>query len=127
MLTVTKEIFSFLSPQINVSHNFSECPEGFASNIYEQQCYMLVEEKLSWYQAEEYCRSKNAYLAELIQPEERDAVWNYVRGNISVQFDARLYFLSIKSIYSYSKFINVTKDNYWRLLIQLANQRPVIA
>ena len=41
---------------------------------------MLVEEELSWYQAEEYCHSKNAYLAELIQPEERNAVWNYTRG-----------------------------------------------
>ena len=45
---------------------------------------MLVEERLNWYQAEEYCRSKNAYLAELIEPEERDAVWNYIRGNISL-------------------------------------------
>ena len=45
---------------------------------------MLVEERLSWYQAEEYCYSKNANLAELIEPEERDAVLNYLRGNISV-------------------------------------------
>ena len=44
---------------------------------------MLVEEKLNWYQAEEYCHSKNAYLAELIEQEERDAVWNYIKGNIS--------------------------------------------
>ena len=50
---------------------------------------MLVEEKLSWHQAEEYCRSKNAYLAELIETAERDAVWNYIRGiAISEHFEA---------------------------------------
>ena len=43
---------------------------------------MLVETNLNWYEAEEYCHSKNAYLAELIEPQERDAVWNYARGNI---------------------------------------------
>ena len=70
-------------------HNFSECPEEFVRNIYEQQCYMLVEERLSWHQAEEYCRSKNAYLAELIETAERDAVWNYIRGiAISEHFEA---------------------------------------
>ena len=69
-------------------HNLSECPEGFVGNIYGHQCYMLVNDTLSWYQADEYCRSKNAYLAELIKPEERDAVWSYIRGiAISECFD----------------------------------------
>ena len=75
--------------------NSVECPEGFTRNIYEQQCYMLVEEKLSWYQADEYCRSKNAFLTELIEPEERDAVWNYIRGNISECLETRILVLYV--------------------------------
>ena len=41
---------------------------------------MLVEDRLSWNEAEEYCHSKHAYLVELIETEERDAVWNYIKG-----------------------------------------------
>ena len=43
---------------------------------------MLVETDLNWSQAEEYCDNKNEYLAELNEPEEKDAVWNYARGEI---------------------------------------------
>ena len=57
---------------------------------------MLVEERLDWYQAEEYCRSKNAYLAELIESDERDAVWNYVRGNILERLETRFLFVRIE-------------------------------
>ena len=69
--------------EINLLSFFSECPEGFVRNIYEHQCYMLIDERTSWCQAEEYCLKKNTYLAELIEPEEREAAWNYVKGNIS--------------------------------------------
>ena len=57
---------------------------------------MLVEEELSWCQAEEYCRNKNAYLAELIEPEGRDTVWNYTRGrsNFSAFYVNELLLLS---------------------------------
>ena len=57
---------------------------------------MLVEERLDYNQAEEYCRSKNAYLAELIESDERDAVWNYVRGNILERLETRFLFVRIE-------------------------------
>ena len=48
---------------------------------------MLIQERSTWYQAEEFCQSKNAYLAELIEPEEREAAWNYVKGNFSERLE----------------------------------------
>ena len=51
------------------------------NNIYQSQCYLFVEDNLTWYEALSSCENKNAYLAELIDTEERDAVWNYAKGN----------------------------------------------
>ena len=56
------------------------CPKGFVSNIYQFQCYLFVEDSLSWYNALNFCENRNAYLAELIEPTERSAVWNYAKG-----------------------------------------------
>ena len=95
---LSRTILHSLSPSINVSHIFLECPEAFVRNIYEQQCYMLVQDKLDWYQAEEYCHSKNAYLAELIEPEERDAVWNYIKGNISEYLETQNIFCLVSKV-----------------------------
>ena len=50
------------------------------NNIYQSQCYLFVEDTSTWYEALSFCENKNAYLAELIDPEERDAVWNYAKG-----------------------------------------------
>ena len=63
-------------------HQFllTECPKGFVSNIYQFQCYLFVEDLSSWYNASSFCDNKNAYLAELIDPTERIAVWNYAKG-----------------------------------------------
>ena len=58
----------------------TECPEGFVSGIYQFQCYLIVEGDYSWYNASSICESQNAYVAELIDPEERDAVWRYAKS-----------------------------------------------
>ena len=54
---------------------------------------MLVEERMTWAQADEYCRDKNAYLAELTQTEERDAVWNYAKGLFFCHCIGRSFFI----------------------------------
>ena len=58
----------------------TECPEGFIADIYKFQCYLFVEGIYTWYNASSICESKNAYLAELVDPDERDAVWRYAKS-----------------------------------------------
>ena len=41
----------------------SACPVGF-SNLFEQQCYHIVERDEDWFSAQAYCNSKNSYLVE---------------------------------------------------------------
>ena len=53
------------------------------SGIYKYQCYLYIQMGHSWYEALSFCESKHSYLAEVTDPEERDAVWNYAKGNIS--------------------------------------------
>ena len=50
------------------------------NNLYQSQCYLFVEGQSTWYEALRFCENRNAYLAELIDTEERDAVWNYGKG-----------------------------------------------
>ena len=38
--------------------------------IYGQQCYLFLDLGQTWYEAEEFCENKNAYLAELIDVNE---------------------------------------------------------
>ena len=51
--------------------------------IYGQQCYLFLDLGQTWYEAEEYCENKNAYLAEVIDVNERNAVFNYAKGKYS--------------------------------------------
>ena len=60
--------------------NLSECPEGFVSGIYGLQCYLFVNETMTFDEADEFCQNKDAYLAELIEEEERKAVREYFKG-----------------------------------------------
>ena len=65
----------FTGQKLTCTNGFiPECPEGFVAGIYKFQCYLIVEGNYSWYNASTTCESKNAYVAELIDPEERDAV-----------------------------------------------------
>ena len=70
---------------------------------------MLVATELSWYEAEEYCRSKNAYLAELIESDERDAVWNHAK---SVFTKLILYFQVFQSVVQFYLTMRETFQNY---------------
>ena len=63
----------------------TDCPAGFVSGIYREQCYFFGTESLNWSEAQNLCDSKDAYLAELIDVNERDAVFNYVRGKHSAE------------------------------------------
>ena len=41
---------------------------------------MVVDRKVSWYEAQELCKLRNAYLAYMSEIAEREAVWRYVKG-----------------------------------------------
>ena len=43
---------------------------------------MFVDEGMTWSDANHLCESKSAYMAELIEPKERESVWYYLRGCI---------------------------------------------
>ena len=58
----------------------TECPKGFVSGIYGLQCYLFGSESKTWFEGQEFCESKNAYLAELKESDERNAVFNYAKG-----------------------------------------------
>ena len=63
--------------------DLTECPEGFVRGIFGQQCYLFLDLGQTWYEAEEFCENKNPYLAELIDVNERNAVFNYAKGKHS--------------------------------------------
>ena len=50
------------------------------SGIFGHQCYFFGTEGLNWSEAQNFCESKDGYLVELIDQNERDAVFNYAKG-----------------------------------------------
>ena len=44
---------------------------------------MFLDEVHTWYDAQEVCEKNNSYPAELIDVAERDAVFNYAKGNLA--------------------------------------------
>ena len=49
--------------------------------IYGEQCYMVVADKtVSWYEAQEIFERRHAYLADMPETVEREAMWRYAEG-----------------------------------------------
>ena len=61
----------------------TDCPQGLVSGIYGFQCYLFGSESQTWFEGQEFCESKNAYLAEPKESDERNAVFNYAKGEKS--------------------------------------------
>ena len=48
---------------------------------------VVTDRDVSWYEAQEFCKLRNAYLADMPKIAEREAVWRYVKGgNLNLIF-----------------------------------------
>ena len=56
---------------------------------------VVVDRKVSWYEAQEFCKLRNAYLTDMPDIAEREAVWRYVKGgNLDLIFFMKKFTLS---------------------------------
>ena len=64
--------------------SLSDCPSGFVRGIYGIQCYMVNIDGRNWTDSRAFCESKGAYVAELIEPEERNAMYSYAQSKFTL-------------------------------------------
>ena len=79
MISIVFFSFAFLLPQIK-----AECPnDGAGWTLLENTCYLMSQDKMTWYEAKEFCWGHGGYLAEIKSKWEEDALDQYLLHDLN--------------------------------------------